>query len=215
MPGVVAKMRTRPRAGRQARTPMRQLRMPACLTCLARRMQPTLRTRLPMPVRRTPQPILLATPAFQSPAQTSTGRASAERSATVVATPSIVEKPAHGRAGFAGTTCAPRRPSFVQASVVWIRLTNPSTAATSATAAAARSLVRLSVRRSAGSARTACVSAVQTCARHGPVRMASLTIAATSATGAAALFIARPHARRLDGFATTTSASVPRTCAPS
>jgi hypothetical protein len=95
MPGVVAKMRTRPRARMLARTPMRQLRMPACLTCLARRTQPTLRTRLPMPVGPTLQPILPATPAFQSPAQTSTGRASAERSATVVATPSIVEKPAH------------------------------------------------------------------------------------------------------------------------
>jgi hypothetical protein len=208
-------MRTRPRAGRQARTPMRQLRMPACLTCLARRMQPTLRTRLPMPVRRTPQPILLATPAFQSPAQTSTGRASAERSATVVATRSIVEKPAHTRDGCAGTTCAPGRRLFVQASFVWIRLTNLNTAATLATGAAARSTVRLSVRKPGGPARTICVSAIWGCASHEPVRMASLTIAATSATGAAAHFIARPPARRVDGFAATTSASVPRTCAPS
>jgi hypothetical protein len=208
-------MRTRPRARIPAQTPMRQLRMPAWLTCLSRRTQPTLRTRLTMPVQRTRQPILPATPAFQSPAQTSTGRASAERSATVVATPSIAGKPAHEWDGLAETTSALGRPSFVQASVVWIRLTNLNTAATLATAAAARSLVRSSVRRSAGSARTACVSAVQTCARHGPVRMASLTIAATSATGAAAHFIARPHARRLAGFVTTTSASVPRTCAPS
>jgi len=208
-------MQMRPRARRQARTPMRQLRMPACLTCLARRTQPTLRTRLPMPGRQTPQPIPLATPAFQSPAQTSTGRASAERFATVVAIPSIVEKPAHTRDGCAGTTCAPGRRTFVQASVVWIRLMNLSTAATSATAAAARSLVRLSVRRSAGSARTTYVSAGQTCASHEPARMASLTIAAMSATGAATHFIARPHARRLGGFVTTTSVSVPRTCAPS
>jgi hypothetical protein len=187
-------MRPRPRARILARTPMRQLRMPACLTCLSRRTQPILRTRLPMPVPQTPQPIPLATPAFQSPAQTSTGRASAERSATVVATPSIAEKPAHTRDGCAGTTCAPCR-TFVQVSAVWIRLTTMSTAATSATAAAARSLVGLSVRRSAGSARTTYVSAGQTCASHGPVRMASLTIAATWATGAAARWIARMIAR--------------------
>jgi hypothetical protein len=215
MPGATAKRRPRPRARMLARTPLRQLRMPACLTCLARRTQPILRTRLPMPVRRTPQPIPPATLAFQFPAQTNTGIASAERSATVVATPSIAGKPAHVWDGLAETTSAPGRPFFVQASVVWIRLTTLSTAAISATAAAARSLVRLSVRRSAGSARTTYVSARRTCARRGPVRMVFSTTAVSSATGAATHFIARPPARRLDGFATTTFASVPRTCVPS
>lgn len=194
---------------------MRQFRMPARLTGLARPTQPTLRTRLPIPVGQTLQPMLPATPAFQSPAQTTTERASAERSATVVATPSTVEKPAHERDGCAGTTSAPGRRLFVRASVVWIRLMNLSTAATLATAAVAPFLVRLPVRRPAGSARTTSVSADRRCARHGPVRMASLTIAAISATGAAAPFIARPPARRMDGFATTASTSVPRTCAPS
>jgi len=212
---VVARMRTRPRTLLRASIPLRRVPMLAWLTCLGWRTQPTLRTRLPIPVGQTLQPILPATPAFQLPAQTSTGRASAERSATAVATPSTVEKPAHERDGCAGTTSAPGRRLFVRASVVCIRLMNLSTAATLATAAVAPFLVRLPVRRPAGSARTTSVSAGRRCARHGLVRMAFLTIAATSATGAAARFIARPPARRMDGFATTTSASVPRTCAPS
>jgi len=176
---VVARMRTRPRTLLRASIPLRRVPMLAWLTCLGWRTQPTLRTRLPIPVGQTLQPILPATPAFQLPAQTSTGRASAERSATAVATPSTVERPAHERDGSAGTTSAPGRRLFVRASVVCIRLMNLSTAGTPAMLAVARSIVRWSVRRPGGFARTTYVSAGRMCARHEPVPTASTTIAAT------------------------------------